>query len=373
MRKLIVLFCILSIAFASTANATETRVMTLGDVGAVIKDDAGVQTYPQTLRAYPNFGVAEITGASFWQSGWHMTHGDFTMGGYWTTKGWADMYLPDFNGNAVAGDDAIDQKFSLFYARELAGMPFGFTFELFGNNEENKGASKSLKTALGMKFGVGFTFVEALETSLKFGMLSWEEKDNAGDAVAEGEGGTTIVLNARYWMPEGEWGQMVPHFMFHMVSGGVKPAAAGSKPTTDDITAIDIGIGGTMPAGENIIMVHDLGIHMHSNTVDDGTTKTEMGMNLFPYFKGGMEAPLSEHFTFRCGGKKEWNSNSTKVGSNENLTSGATTTLYIGAGYNRGNFNVDLNLDPGFFTRGPYLISGAPGALATQASVTYAW
>ncbi len=372
MRKLIALFCVILVAFAFTANATETRVMTLGEIGSVIRDDVNVLTYPQTLRMYPKLGVAEIKGAHFPTMGWHMTHGDFTMGAYWTTEEWADGYLPaDFDGDGVMG---LDQKFSLLYARDLAGMPFGFTFELFGNNAEHKEtADKSLNTGLGMMVGVGVTLMESLETSLGFGTYSWEQKNAAGDKVAESEGGTTIVVNARYWMPEGDWGIIVPHFMFEMVAGGRKPPSPPS--TKDDVTAFEVGIGGTMPAGENIIVVHDMGVRMRSQTIDDGTAanKKENKMNLLPYFKGGMEAPLSEHFTFRCGGVKEWNSNSTKTGSHEVLTSGASTRLYIGAGYKRGNFNVDLNVDPGFFTRGPYFVTGAAGALATQASVIYAW
>jgi hypothetical protein len=355
---------------AGSAFATQTRVLTLGEVGEVMKDDDNVQTYPQTMKMYPNLGIAEISGGSFSTSGWHMAHGDFVMGGYWTTGEMNNGYIPfDYDGD---GNNGLDQKFSLLYARDLGGMPFGFTFELWGNNDEHKETNdKSLNTGLGMRFGVGLTLMENLEAALKFGMLSWEQKDNNGNAVAEGEGGTSIVLNARYWMPENEWGTMVPHFMFHMESAGSKPASGSA--TTDDMTAFELGIGGTMPAGDKITVVHDLGVHFHSATMDNGSTKTEKGMNLLPYFKGGMEAPLGEHFTFRCGGVKEWNSNSSKTGSDEHLWSGASTRLYIGAGYKRGNFGLDGWMDPGFFTRGPYLISGAAGSLFSQVTLHYAW
>jgi hypothetical protein len=371
MRKLIALFCILALAIASTAIATETRVLTLGEVDDIIRDDANVQMYPQTIRMYPNFGVAEIMGANFHTSGWHMTHGDFTMGSYWTTEEWADGYQPfDFDGDGTMG---LDQKFSLIYGRDLAGMPFGFSFELFANKDENKGASQALNSGLGMKIGAGVTLMEALETSIGFGMYSWESKDAAGATGPESEGGTIIEINARYWMPETEWGVMVPHFSFGMMSSGVKPPTGSS--TKDDMTMIVLGIGGTMPAAEGIIVVHDMGVQFGSQTVDPapGGGKDEFGMNLLPYFKGGMEAPLSEHFTFRCGGVKEWYLNSMKNGSDEHNTSGANTRLYIGAGYNRGHFNLDANVDPGFFTRGPYFITGAAGALATQVSLTYMW
>lgn len=370
MRKLIALFCILFIALATTANATETRVMTLGEVGDVIKDDANVQIYPQTMRMYPNFGVAEINGGNFHTSGWHMAHGDFVVGAYWTTEEWDNGYLPyDFDADGVNG---LDQKFSLLYARDLGGMPFGFTFELFGNKEEHKEtADKSLASGLGMKIGAGLTLMENLEAALKFGMYNWETKDNLGNTGPESEGGMHLSINARYFLPENEWGQMVPHFGFAMISGGSKPATGSS--TTDDLTAFDLGIGGTMPAGEDIIIVHDMGVMFMSNTIDNAGTETENGYNLLPYFKGGMEAPLSEHFTIRCGGVKEWWTFSTKTGSDEVNTSGADTRLYIGAGYKRGNWNLDMNVDPGFFTRGPYLFTGAAGPLATQVSMTYAW
>jgi len=372
MRKLIVFSCMLILLAASLVNATQTRVLTMGEIGTVIRDDVNVHDFPQTLRMYPNFGTAEITGANFTTSGWHMAYGDFVVGGYWTTQGWSNGYLPDFNGNN-SNDDALDQKFSLLYARDLGGMPFGFTFELFGNGEENKGADKSTMSGLGMKIGAGMTFMETLETSLKIGMLSWEQKDAAGITTAENEGGTSIAVNARYWMPETPMGVMVPHLMFMTESGGVKPASLQS--TKDDRAILEIGFGGYMMAGEKTMIVHDLGIKTMSRTWDDGVAddKEEWSYNMIPYFKGGMEGPLGEHFMFRCGGVKEWITTTHKNGSDEHNTSGAATRLYIGFGYMRGAFTLDADVKPAFFTNGPYFITGAPGALANQVSLSYKW
>ncbi len=210
----------------------------MGEVGSVVHDDAGVQTYPQVLRMYPNFSVAEIMGGGITKSGWHMGHGDFVMGGYWTKEEWANGYQPhDFDGDGVMG---LDQKFSLLYARDLAGMPFGFSFEFFGNNDEHKGANMAVNSGMGMKIGAGMTFMEALEASFKFGTYSWEAKDAAGNKISESEGGTMIAVNARYWMPESEWGTMVPHFMFEMNGGGVKPAVGTSTKTTTLLSNSDL-------------------------------------------------------------------------------------------------------------------------------------
>lgn len=371
MRRLIAFACSLSIAFAGMALATQTRVLTMGESNTVLKDEANLAMWPQTLSMYPDRGLADISGGAVTTTAAHNTFGDFVLGAYWTKEQWPDDYLPvyfDPDGDGIKG---LDQKMSLYYARDLGGLPFGFSFSLFGNSHEKKGTSKTFHSGLGLKIGAGLTLMETLETGLELGTLSWEEKDNAGKTIGENEGGTSIEFNARWWKEMSDVTTIVPHFSFATMSGGLKPTPGAA--TKDDATRFQLGLGANLQVNEKVLIVHDIGITMMSRTVDDGTTKHEYAATMLPYFRGGMEAPLSEHFTFRLGGVKEWNSNSHKVGSDEEITGTVRTQFYIGAGYVRGNFTLDANLDPGFFTRGPYLITGADGDWATQVSLKYVW
>jgi len=368
MRKASAFLCLGLLLVAGTASATDTRVLTLGETGNILMDESNVMMYPQTLAMWPNLGVINIMGGSISSAGNHMKYGGAVYGGYWTTEEWSDPYLHDFNGNGVNG---IDQKITMLYARDLAGKPFGFSFSLYGNKDENKNNGNPTNSGLGIKIGAGMTFMETLETSLQFGMLSWEAKNAAGDKVAENDGGTQIMLMARWWHEMSEGMTMIPHFTFDMNSGGSKPAAGGS--TTDEMTTIDLGVGHQFKIGEKAICIEDFGVKFVSGTHDAAGVKTDMSTNLLPYFKGGMETPLTEHWIFRFGGVKEWTSNSTKTGNNEHNTSGAATRMYLGAGYVRGPFSMDMNVEPALFTNGPYIISGKGGAWASQVSMSYTW
>jgi len=364
MKKLSVFLCLGFLLLASSASATDTRVLTMGENGNIIMDESNVMMYPQTLAMYPNLGVININGAGIQSAGDHMKYGGATYGGYWMTEEWSDPYLHDYNGDGVKG---LDQKITMLYARDLGGMPFGFSFSLYGNKDEHKNDGNPSHSGLGLKIGAGLTFMETLETSLQFGMLSWEQKNAAGDKVAENEGGTQIMIMARWWHEMNEGMTLVPHFVFDMNSSGVKPAGGGS--TKDDMTLIDLGVGYNMKIAEKAMMVEDFGVQFVSHKVGD----VEMSDNLLPYFKGGMEVAVSEKFTFRFGGVKEWTTDTEKDGNKEHNTSGASTRMYIGGAYVRGPFVMDMNVEPAIFTNGPYILSGKGGAWASNVSLAYTW
>jgi hypothetical protein len=371
MRKLTAIVTLVVMLGAGASFATQTRVLTLGEVGGVVHDESNVSTWPQVIRMYPNLGLAEVMGGTFHTSGWHCTMdgSSYTLGAYWTTQQWMNAWLPAYFGGGV------DQKLTILYGRELAEMPFGVSFSLYGNSHEKAGTDKTAHSAMGMKIGVGVTLMEALETGLTFGTLSFEGKDAAGVTNHENEGGTQIALNARYWMEHDDM-SLIPHFMFETNSGGMN-AGSGGAMTTDDMTTIELGLGHSMMLGE-AGMYGDIGIALVSGdsvvTPAGGSATTiERTNNSMPYFKGGMEMPMSERFTFRVGGVKVWNGKGWKSGSEEETWGMVQTKMYMGFAYNREHFMLDANMDPGFFTRGPYLISGAGGALATQVSLKYTW
>ncbi|MBM3329519.1 MAG: hypothetical protein FJY67_08630 [Calditrichaeota bacterium] len=364
MRKLTAFFCIVMMLTAGVSMATQTRQLTLGENNYALMDEENVFMWPQLLAKYQELGTIDISGGAIDRAGVHQQMGNFTLGSYWSTMKWMDPYMPYPAGG-------LDEKIQLMYARELGGMPFGFTFALFGNGHEMTGTDKTAHSGLGLNLGFGLTLMENLETSLSFSSFSWEAKDASGATVNESEGGTTITIQARYWMMHDDKWTFVPHFSFQTASGGHKPGGTSIK---DDWTTLDIGFGDNYWPTKDVMFVDDIGIRMMSGKTDVAGGTEETDMWLLPYFKGGMEAPLSDKFTFRFGGVREWTVNTVKeADGDEETVSGATTRFYIGAAYNRGPFSADFHVDPGFFTRGPYLVTGASGPLAFQVSLKYMW
>lgn len=368
-KKISVLAMVGLMLAAGSALATDTRVLTMGENGNVMMDETNVMMYPQTLAKWQNLGVINITGGGITSAGTHMAYGGATYGSYWMTEEWQDDYLHDFNGDGVTG---IDQKFSMIYARDLGGLPFGFSFSLYGNKDEHKNDNNPSYSGMGLKLGAGVTLMERLETSFQFGMLSWEAQNPAGAVTAENDGGTSIMVMARYWHEMSEGMTVIPHFTLDMNSAGSKPSGGGAS-TTDAEMMIEVGIGDNMQIGEKLLLVEDIGLRFRSGTHDAAGTETEWSDNATPYFSGGMEVAVSEKFVFRFGGVKEWSGTTMKTGNVEHNTSGAATRMYIGAAYVRGPFSIDMNVNPGFFTNGPYLITGAGGPWASQVSMQYYW
>ncbi|MBM3325709.1 MAG: porin family protein [Calditrichaeota bacterium] len=365
MRKFASILCIaLLLLAAGGANATLTRVITLGESNHLIQDEANIWVWPQALMNFPNLGAIDIIGASINTAGVHYEMEGHYLGYYWTTDLLGNAYLPSYFGGG------LDQKITLFYARELATMPFGIGFSLYGNSHEtDMTADKSAHSGLGLGISAGMTFAEALETFFAFNMLTWEEKNTAGTVINETEGGTDISLGLRYWYEFNEKMTLIPYFGLTFGSTGEKHP--GGK-TSESLFSLTLGLGDDMKFSEKMLFVEDIGFQMNNYSRENGV-KADSSVWLMPYFRAGMEVAVSEKFTFRFGGVKEWEAVDVESGGQKESWGNVNTRFYLGAAFKRGPFSIDLNVDPGILTRGPYLITGAPGPWASMVSLRYVW
>ncbi len=365
MRKLTTFLCIaLLIGVAGIANATLTRVLTMGESNHLLNDEENIWVWPQALLKFPALGVINIAGGGVNSSGIHYSCNENHLGIYWTNGQIDNRYLPAYFGGG------LDQKITLFYARELGAMPFGVGLSLYGNSHEKDMTNdKTAQSGLGLGISAGMTFIEALEFYFAFNMLTWEEKDAAGTVINETEGGTDISLGFRYWYEFNEKMTLIPYLGLSFGSTGQKlPNGKLSESTF----CLNLGVGNDFKLIENVIFVEDIGIRMNSFSFENGA-KADSSEWLLPYFRGGMEIPVSEKFMFRFGVVKEWISRSVDHDGPKESWGLVDTRFYMGAAFHRGPFALDLCVDPGLITRGPYFITGAPGNWATMASLRYAW
>lgn len=369
MKRFLTTALVLLLVVGTVAMATPTRVLTLGETGDVLKDEANVQVWPQAINWFPNRLFGNVTGAAISDVVWFYQNApveNLSLGLWFSTTGWADPYLPAYFG----GD--LDQKLNLLLGTNVGEMPVGLGLSIYGNSHEMKGTNKTAHNGLGLRIDLGATLMEQLDAGFFFSTFSWEEKDAAGNTVAENEGGTNLGINVRYWYEFSETYTLIPHLSFGTFSTGRKPAAGAS--TKDDATNIVIGVGNNIAASDKVLLVSDIGLRLWSRTVDAAGSKTDTTHNYFPYFKGGAECFLSDKFTFRFGYAREWNQENVKQpNGDEEATGWVTSRFYLGAAYTRGPLSVDFNLDPGFFTRGPYFISGSGGNIASQISIRWIW
>jgi hypothetical protein len=87
-----------------------------------------------------------------------------------------------------------------------------------------------------------------------------------------------------------------------------------------------------------------------------------------------MEAQLYDWLWARMGAYKAWQKESTEDNDgNTEYWGYANTSLYLGAGFLFKNLHIDAQVNPGFMTRGPYIVSGSGGDMFSQVTIYYVW
>ncbi|MDK9701203.1 MAG: hypothetical protein OEM52_13770 [bacterium] len=377
-RKLLLIALAISLLIASVAGATVTRVMTLGNVNHIIKDKANMSLYPQAINYYPMWGSMDLRGSganSLYSVGGHYKFGSAIYGMYVGTDGIPEGgYYGPVVGETGATDMSTAPKLNMYYGRMLGDMPFGFNLMLFQNSWTDKTAGSSAeKSQMYLGLGFGLTLQEKIDLGLNLRTHSFTEKNAAGTDVAKPNGGLKLDLNARYWY---EWDAatktyFVPYFGFAMESQGVDSNSVGKYSMSS--TNIMLGCGFNTSVTPTTMFVGDFGIGIGSGEqkiepVGGASVTAKTTANQLPYYRMGFETQVFEWMVARVGAERKWISAGTDK-TDEWATS--TTNLYLGAGMKRGEFLLDLNVDPGIVNRGPYFLTGSGGNWSTMASIRW--
>ncbi len=366
MKKFVLLTLAIVLSFTLIASATDTRVMTLGQVNNIVKDDANVFLYPSTINFYNDMVVAEVDGLDFFRFGAHYNLGEDNgvVGLYFDKCG--IVLDPAFQPDNWFGDGVIDNRLQLIYGRPIGDNYLGVGLNFFSDSyvSEADGDDTEEKN-LAFGIDVGLTMLEEkLDFAVGFMMgPNWTYIDAAGDDVTEPDGNMGINLGGRYWYEFNDEVMFVPHLGFDYMTAGVKDLGK-----VTDMT-FDLGWGVNITPADNVLMLFDFGItygtEKNDPEVGDATTDTEMTL---PYFKGGLEGDVFDWWDVRFGAVKYWNSESVE----DTYKAGwSDTHTYLGSGLHFGNLDIDVWMDPDFALNGPYFVSGNATAMAYQASLVY--
>ncbi len=377
--KLLLTAIALSLLIASVAGATETRVMTLGNVNHIVKDVYNIGLYPQMISNYPTWGSMEISGTgpnSLYSIGGHYKYGGAVYGLYLDNTGLPEggMYGPVV-GEQGAGDNTTAPKLNLFYGRKLGDVPFGMNLNIYQNSWKDKTVGSSAETSQ-MYFGLGFgaTLMDKLDLGLNFRSHSFTNKGTDGKDITKPDGGLLLNINARYWDEINEHTSVIPYVGIQLNNVGYdSTTTAGDFKNTDNATMFKLGVGLNEWLNDNTLMVGDFGLAFNSeemkNTPPTGTgLDAKIATNQLPYYRFGFETMVNSWLVARAGAERSWidysNDKVQEIGT-------ATTGLYLGAGLKKGDFMLDLSVDPGILNRGPYFLTGSAGAWSTMASLRY--
>jgi hypothetical protein len=258
----------------STAFATNTRVLTMGDNNEILLDEANIWLYPSRVFDYPDIAIADFVGYDagfgtkdgaqfdgddfyFHEFGVHWKFGEekpWVLGTYFfNSEGqfgdeaylsalmlpvglkrgldYAGTIFPSGNWGVVPDldftpDDYTNRRLALFYGRPLGTHKFGFSFQYLHSSQNLElDAGGTLQTTMERSFtrynfGVGLTEGGGLwDVSAMIQMLTWTDKDWDGTALVDEtkpSGNMMVDLNGRYFWSSGGPITWVPHakFMF---------------------------------------------------------------------------------------------------------------------------------------------------------------
>ncbi len=396
MKKVLkVLFLLAMLLTVSSINATETRVLTMGDNNMLLLDEANIFLFPSRIYEWPDLAVGEFGDSEFSEFGLHMKFGSkakpWYVGTYFHNNTPADpvfsespFYNDPFNlgYNFGANEDFIpfdnallsNKRLDMIYGRKLGKNNFGFHFGMIHSSQRNDIPSlgvpnegKDEESYAFYTFNTGMTFNEG-KLDLAFGVdfMTFNDKATTDDGVAyyetKPEGNHKIHFTGRSFHLQNKKYTLIPHFLLSYAKYEARFASETDKYTH---SIADLGVGLQYTPVKNVLAVLDFGLNYDklkgeftptAGVLDQASVKTFT----MPYFKVGFDADVFKWMDIRLGATSYWkNETYENVTTNgEHIRNYADNETFLGFGFHWNRLHVDTQTDPDLFLRGFDFING---------------
>ncbi|MBU1576017.1 MAG: hypothetical protein KKG02_05830 [Candidatus Edwardsbacteria bacterium] len=411
---------VMLLGVANVTFATQSRVVSLGKAWMYDGDFEDIYFYPNLTASYPRMIVAELGTypAGFSYNG----SAAITFANEEQTWGVAGLDInhkitneDEFNTliTTAFGMNPVDNKWHLFYARDLGGLSAGLHIaraayaETFTNSDTVSGSlHQDNSTSAGIwdfNFGLGYSPMENMEANLGFSFKTYSFSDEinwtwpgATPAVtpysetleSDGGSGIDVALRVLYGMSDNF--KLVPTAGLSMSSIGYKLSSTdtlflGVYPEGGEMSTFDFwaGFGANYTPVENVRVIGGLDFGISSTTIEDTTGVLGIGVAeekystfLFPGFSAAVEADVLKWLTLRIGASKDIakTTETTTTSANTVIEDTYTSAAYhfgFGLGFKFNKLCIDVKLNDESPYELGYLMSGAVNAPFTQVSATY--
>ncbi|RME19210.1 MAG: hypothetical protein D6800_14570 [Candidatus Zixiibacteriota bacterium] len=385
MKKLIILTIALVAMFSMSVLATETRVLTMGENGTILVDDANIWQFTGRFFNYPDLAIGEFSSMSsydFPMFGMHFKFGEqkpWVLGTYFTKEPFNGPQ--DYRGNSFGNFSQLrstnDRRVDLFYGRQFSQTNFGFRFGYLQSSVEDDASGSQFKEAWSQyQFDFGITDAAGkwdVAAMLAFG--TWDDNTAAGATETEPDGYVDFSAVARYIYEYDPKYTFVPHVGVAFGKHKEVDSLAGEF-TDSKLTVLDAGVGMNYTPTRGVLAAFDFGFQYRQVKNDRGTLGEQKWTDSYlPYWKIGMDAEVFNWMDVRLGATSFWANQKTEntVGPVESKIHTAMNNTYLGAGLHWGRLHIDTYTDPQIVLDGFNFISGSNDAedLNFQVSVLY--
>lgn len=404
--KYLVSFVALAVLlFEISAFASNTRTRSMGDVGLVLRDQSNIWLFPSTLVRYSNLAILELGGqreliyylpaqAGFDPSGGGLiglgADGRHVIGGF---VGESSERLPFAPFDPVTGQPlAMNRRMDFFYGAKNARGSWGaqLTYASGGYQSSSRFGGTTSNSEGGVRLiGVALGLTQSsinngtIDATLRYENHSFEV-NNGSSVNASSRGGHHLDLLSRWTKAWYTRVEMVPFLGFAIGSDG-RDFGQGIGSQSEDLkqSRILAGTGFNFRPDSNNVFSFGLSFlrTQEITTTDMGSSATKLTQTTWrlPFVFGGVETNLFKWLRARFGFQKSLQNVSRKTrtmglssnSESEDKRSEGPFELTFGLGIHYRHLTVDFSLDPDYFKRGVYVLSGSEGKMFNLVTMTY--
>ena len=360
------------------ANATETRVASMGGVGYYIRDNSNIFVFPGTFYSYANQVIGELRVRQsnyFYTVGAHLPVSSNAQVGVYLNS---PLYweIPGGLVNTVT----LDRTTDIFFGTRLSRFDLGLALRVAMDKAENFPPAPETKESAHYFEVAGGISNDIMDLGLMVGLpsASYELTD-----VKRTWSGFGASFNGRFWLKQqGLLFQFLPLIVanYASTSADINLGIPGVENTVIDYGVLELsgGIGINYQINQSnliVIGIEVIGYHQQSQKVKNGAELTTTSIVL-PGIYMGVESKISGWLTGRIGAAQTYTSitqkNKPAVGDELKTTNfDKEFKMTFGLGFSFGNFLLDAAINEGLLFSGPNIISGTIQDFAYKLSITY--
>jgi len=373
--------------------ASDTRIVSMGNANALVKDYYNITIFPSAIIEYPNHIMIGFGGNQFSYIDDGITIDEPFVGSTFGLKSGHTF------GLIVGGKQQqlqytpipVDYQFDLFYGKEFGAYKIGLKFHRasglkkvsgyadatsYNNYEQSVGEN-------GVTVGIGMNVQDTglLETAISYNTIGFKN-ERGNEKLSQPEGYKTFAVESRVFYEYDLKTHFIPYFLFQTDGMGRQVFQQSQRiyTETETINTIILGLGINHKPTENMLLIGGLAyVNMSSDSKlsprEGEEVPTKGSVTYLPMAQFGFETQLKSWIFFRCGMQKLIGSESSEEKEgNDTIKTELGSSLFgysVGLGIHVKGLMFDFTVDQDFLKRGPYLLSGASGKMFPRATLTY--
>ena len=386
MKKILV--AVLAVAvLAAAGQASETRVLTMGDNNMILLDEANIMLFPSRLQEYPNLATAEFQSDDMMMLGMH-----------WKFKPEKSCVLGTYfhNNSAEQHDFApvnaplgVNKRFDLFFAKKMNDHKVGFHLGWRHSSDANDKPASQDETGLAViNLDFGLTPKgDNVDLACGLELLTWthtgtKSTDSSAYDITSPSGNMGLYARARRFKELNDRTTMIPHAELRYgtyeydVFNTLAPYDL-NETVTNDLFRFEAGSGFEYVPANNVLAVLDLGFIYDNVTTtetdasDGDEFETKYSTLVFPYFKVGFDADVFTWMDLRFGSTSYWEWETIDAGGSKDKRGYPDNDTYLGFGFHWNRLHVDVHANQAMFLDGFNFLSGASNNMNFRISAVY--